>query len=117
MKTINEREPVRVLSEFDLTLLRAFLHRETKDFPVTKINAKEVQWIEHRVRGILEILRKEQPFDFVHIVSLTNCGQMNRKLVLSPVDSAWDYRKGIITINLCPCGNDSCWGGLEKLGV
>lgn len=96
-----------MISEYDWSLVKSFLHREAKDF-----KEPALRFIGSRVDVIAKRLKKFQGCDYIVFKSLTNLGMIDRELHITP--TKWDQKRGNIIIVLCPCGKLSHWGYIYR---
>jgi hypothetical protein len=87
---------LKLIRPGDVPVVNAFLLREAREF--TRDEGKVTEYI-HSMTEKLDAFGDEG-YDFVHIQSLTNMGQVNAELVLSPVN--WDWKNGRLHLLLPP---------------
>jgi hypothetical protein len=108
----------RLLEEFLKSEIRDLLYvknREevfkVRDTSIGILNETGNDYLAFLLKKIQDAIKEYKQFDFIQIVSLTNLGNVSRKLSLYNIRDPYfvPSEPGII-IQLCPCGKKNHWG-------
>lgn len=123
----------KIFNESNQRLIKVFLEEEAKQYgPKTikdflklyeeygreipyekfELNGYGIYWVNRVFESIMKELEEKanQGADKFIFSSHGNTGCLVSQLVLDGTGRYFNWKKGVVTISLCTCGNLNCWG-------